>query len=230
MDDAPQIEASLAASQAALDSGKPFDLSELGFWRAVAAAKRDPSLRSTFGRRIAAIDRMAFERWALVKVPLRVGTWIMLTATTIALAVIGVAYAAADPWDGLLLVAGTVGLIVTTHGLGHLLVGAMSDIRFTHWFIGSVARPQPGVKIDYESYLAATAPQRARMHASGALVSKIVPFLMLGAAWGMDAQAWAWWILVLIGLGSIATDVLWSGKASDWKRYAREKRLADAGF
>ena len=64
----------------------------------------------------------------------------------------------------------------------------------------------------------------------GAVVTKAMPFLMLGAAWGMEAPAWSWIVLVAVGVGSIVTDVLWSVNTSDWKRYAREKRLAASGY
>ena len=228
--DATRIQETLAASESALASPGDLDLAATGFWAAVAAVKRDPELREEFGARIARIDDASLQRWALACVPVRVGTGIMAFGTAVGLGVIAVAYAAEDPWNGLLLVGGTGMLLVTTHGLAHLAVGAMSGIRFTHWFIGSVWRPQPGVKVDYESYLAVSASHRARMHASGAIVTKSLPFLLLGTAWGMHAPAWAWWVLIGIGVASVITDVLWSVGASDWKRYRREKRLADAGF
>ena len=228
--DPTQVQANLEAAESALASSADLDLQAVGFWAAVAAVKRDPQLRDRFGSRIARIDRDALQRWALACVPLRVGTWLMLFGTAVGLGLIGAAYSAREPWNGLLLVGGTGVLLVTTHGLAHLAIGAISGIRFTHWFIGSLVRPQPGVKVDYESYLAVPAARRARMHASGAIVTKSLPFLLLGAAWGMEAPAWAWWVLILIGVASVITDMLWSVSSSDWKRYRREKRLADAGF
>ncbi len=68
------------------------------------------------------------------------------------------------------------------------------------------------------------------MHAAGATVTKLVPFLMLGAAWGMSAPTWSWLLLLAIGVVSSITDALWSTKSSDWKRYRRERRLAEQGF
>lgn len=221
--DQAQLESTLSAAEAALASDDGVDLAALGFWKAVAAAKRDPNLRDRYATRIAAIDRKAFERWAFFHVPIRIGTWLMMAFTAVFIGVVGAAYYAPDPWDGLLLLGGTGGLLVTTHGLGHLGVGRAVGIRFTHWFIGTLLRPQPGVKIDYESYLHTPARRRALMHASGAVVTKSLPFLMLGAAWGMDAPAWAWWILGTAGVVTILTDVLWSVRSSDWKRYQRER-------
>lgn len=227
--DPTQIEMLLSSLEVDLAAGRTIDLRAAGFWKAVGAVKRDPALVEEFADRIAVIDRAAFEEWSWFRMGIRAGTWFMLVATAVALGVIGAAYAAPDPWDGLLLLAGTGALLVTTHGLGHLAVGAAFGIGFTHWFIGSVLRPQPGVKVDYSTYLRTPAAARAWMHASGAVVTKAMPFLMLGAAWGMEAPAWAWVALVAGGAVSIATDVLWSVSSSDWKRYARERRLAAEG-
>jgi hypothetical protein len=62
------------------------------------------------------------------------------------------------------------------------------------------------------------------MHASGAIVTKTIPFLLIGAAWGMEAPWWAWVALLAIGTVAIATDVAWSTNSSDWKKYRRERR------
>jgi hypothetical protein len=221
-----RLEELLAPAEAAVADGSP-PLAATGFWKAVAAAKRDASLRERYAARLAAIDRSAFEHWALLRIGIRPGTWIMLAATAVAIGIVGVAYAAPEPWDGILLLASTVGLVTTTHGLAHLAVGSIAGIKFTHWFIGSATRPQPGVKIDYESYLAAPARRRAQMHAAGAVVSKLMPFLLLGAALGMDAPLWAWVGLIIFGVVQVVTDLLWSVKASDWKRYQREMRYVD---
>jgi hypothetical protein len=84
------------------------------------------------------------------------------------------------------------------------------------------------VKLDYASYLRAPAFSRAWMHASGAIVTKIMPFAFIGAAVAAGVPDWVTWALVVIGLVSIGTDVLWSTKASDWKKYRREMALAQS--
>ena len=146
--------------------------------------------------------------------------------TIIGLAVIAIGYYVEEPWNGLLLLAGTGVLLLTTHGLGHLVVGRLVGIRFTHWFIAGLNRPQPGVKTDYASYLRVDPTRRAWMHASGALVTKAVPFLMFGAAWRMPAPAWSWFVLAAVGVVQIVTDVTISVKQSDWKKFRREMTIA----
>ncbi len=136
------------------------------------------------------------------------------------------AYYVEAPWNGLLLLAGTGVLVTTLHGLAHLSVGRLAGMRFTHWFIGSPTRPQPGVKVDYATYLRCPPRRRAWMHASGALATKAMPFLLLGAAWGAGVPAWTWWALIALGAAMIATDAAWSVKRSDWKKFKREMRVA----
>ena len=64
------------------------------------------------------------------------------------------------------------------------------------------------------------------MHASGAIVSKLVPFALIGAAVAADLPSWAVWLLPVIGGVTIVTDVLWSTKKSDWKKFSREMAFA----
>ncbi len=197
-------------------------LGSLGFWRAVAHLKRHPELVDEFADRVAAIDQEAFRRWAVVTVPLGVGTAVMAFLTLLGILVTGAAYYVAAPWNGLCVLAGTFILLVPTHGLGHLVVGWLLGIRFRYWFIGSWKRPQPGVKIDYASYLRASPRARAWMHAAGAIVTKLIPLLNLGAVWGSGAPAWTAWTLGVLFVVMVITDVLWSTKSSDWKKFKRE--------
>lgn len=219
-----EITTALDAGEAALAPDGPGNLSGTGFWKAVAAVKRNPGLADEFADRMARIDRAAFERWAFLVLPIRLGTALAIIGTVLGLGVITAGYYVDEPWNGLLLLAGTAIVLVPTHGLGHLVVGTRTGMRFTHWFIGTVRMPQPGVKVDYGTYLRAPASSRAWMHASGAIVTKAIPFLMIGAAWGMGAPGWAWAALLVIGVVTVATDVLWSTKSSDWKKFRRERR------
>jgi hypothetical protein len=61
------------------------------------------------------------------------------------------------------------------------------------------------------------------MHASGALVTKAIPFLLIPVAHLMSAAP-TWVPAALLGLGvmQIATDVAWSTRSSDWAKFRRE--------
>jgi hypothetical protein len=64
------------------------------------------------------------------------------------------------------------------------------------------------------------------MHAAGATATKLIPFLMVGAALAAGVPAWATWALVTVGVATVITDILWSTKASDWKKFQREMAFA----
>jgi hypothetical protein len=219
------IEARLGAADAAVEAGR--SLAGTGFWAAVEEVKREPALASQYADRIAGIDQRAFADWPLVVIPIGLGTVLALIATGVGLALVGLSYLAdSSPTDIVLFYLGLVVLLGSTHGLGHLLVGRIVGIRFTHWFVAQVSRPQPGVKVDYATYLRTPARSRAWMHASGAITTKLIPFLLIGAAVAAGLPAWAVWALPVLGVAMIITDIAWSTKASDWRKFRREMGLA----
>lgn len=222
----PAIEESLARAEVALASGQ--GLSGTGFWKAVSEVKRRPELVDRYADRIAAIDRQVHRRRALLVVPFLPGTVIAVAAMVAGLVLVGLAYRLSGGAAVLVFLLGFVALIATTHGLGHLVVGRLLGIRFTDWYIAAVIRPQPGVKVDYSSYLRTNPRRRAWMHASGALVTKTLPFLLIGAVVAADLPGWLVWALVGFGLLQLVTDLVWSTKSSDWKRFRRELESAQS--
>jgi len=214
------IEATLEAAEGAVASRSP--VGPTGFWKAVGAVKRDPELVDRYADRIARIDRAALKDWALVTVPLWLGNVLVIGACLLGLVLVAWAYSLSDVSAALVFLFGFGVLLVTTHGLAHLVVGGLLGMRFTHWFIGTISRPQPGVKVDYATYLRAPPASRAWMHASGAIFTKIVPFAMLGAAFAADLPVWAIVLLVVVGVAQIVIDIRWSTRASDWKKFRRE--------
>lgn len=203
-------------------------LSGTGFWQAVSAVKRQPELADRYAGRIAEIDRAAHRDWAVLIIPLWLGTTLAVLAVAIGLALVWWAYYLDGGAGVLSFLAGVGVLIAATHGLAHLVVGRLLGIRFDYWFVGEVRGPQPGVKVDYDSYLRTGARRRAWMHASGALVTKSIPFLFIGAAIGANLPAWVMWALLGMGVATILTDVFWSTKTSDWKKFKREMGFAQS--
>lgn len=222
MDDA-EITETLRIAEAAVKQGEP--LGPTGFWRAVAAVKADPAMIEAHADRIGVIDSTAFRDWALMTVPLWIGNMVMAGGALLGLALIAWAYTLEGNTAGVVFLLGFGAILVTTHSLGHLLVGTLLGIRFTRWFVGAIRRPTPGVKLDYASYLRAAPTSRAWMHASGAIVTKLVPFALIGAALAAAVPTWVVWVLVVVGIAQVITDVLWSTKASDWKKYRREMKF-----
>ena len=219
-----EIQQILDAAEEAVAEGDP--LGPTGFWRAVAAVKSDPELIETYADWIARIDKAAFRQWALVTVPLWSGNVIMIGGTVVGFLLIWWAYNIGDFLSGLVFLAGFAVLLTTSHSLTHLIVGSLQGMRFIGWFIGSIKRPQPGVKLDYASYLRTPPRSRAWMHASGAIVTKAIPFLLLGAAWGADVPLWAVLVMLGVGVAQIVTDIVWSTRSSDWMKFQREMSFA----
>lgn len=219
--DPEEIDQALTAIEKQIDAGDIPDLGQTGFWRTVRALKTDPSVVDRFAGRIGEIDHTVFAAWARVTIPIRVGTGLAILG-----AVIGISLVAASSmlpqWNGIVFLAGTGVMIGTTHGLGHIAAGYFGGIRFTSWFVGR-GRPQPGVKTEYASYLEASPRARAWMHASGAIVTKAIPFLLLPVAMLTTAiPIWVSVILVILGIAQIITDIVWSTKSSDWAKFRRE--------
>ncbi len=217
--------------EAAVTSGGA-DLKALGFWPIVATVKRDRALIVAHAEQIGRIDAVAFRafvgRW---RISAGLGTALLLIG-----ALVGVAAAVAgttvdDPlWAGLLLIAAGAIWTVTLHSPAHHLVGWLAGIRFTDYFVGGPPPPRPGIKTDYATYLRADPGSRAWMHASGAIATKIAPFLALAFVPGSEAPWWASAVLVALGVLQIVTDALFSVKSSDWKKVRRERAVARAGL
>ena len=220
-----EIDAALDAAEAAVDGPEPIALDGTGYWRVVALLKRDRSLLDRYVDRVGTIDQAAFRSWAPIVVPFWPGTILAILGTMSGLVLIGIAYGVGDPWNGVLFLVGTGALLVATHGLGHLGVGTVLGIRFTVWFAG-FRTPQPGIKIDYATYLRAPARHRAWMHAAGAIVTKAIPFLLIPAALIARVPFWATALLIILGVAQVFTDALWSVKSSDWSKYRREMAIA----
>jgi hypothetical protein len=220
------IERILAACDDAFERGGHPDLGRLGFWKVVAAAKRDSFFVEAYGERIADIDRRAFRRAVRFRAPAAVGATVLVVGLLVGLALLVLAPAFPHPWLDLVLLAGFGAVDLVTHGLAHLFVGAAVGIRFTDWFFIFPSKPQPGFKTDYASYLRAPARSRAWMHAAGAITTKLVPFLVLPYAIAARADAWTIWVLLAIGIIQIVVDLLFSVRTSDWKRFRREMRAA----
>ena len=222
------IDRTLVDCEQQLQAGQTPDLRVLGFWRAVAAVKRRRELVDRYATRIAAIDRQVFRRRVRLAFPVGLGVIALDVGLFGGLLLLGIAIAVDHPWREILVLIAAGALDASTHGLAHLAVGTLVGIDFTDWFVDLPKRPQPGFKIDYASYLRAAPRQRAWMHAAGAIATKLTPFLIVPYALAIDTDTWAVLLLAALGVIQIVTDLLFSVKASDWKKFRREMRLARA--
>lgn len=223
--DRQAVEQALDRAQAALDEGGRLD--GTGFWKAVGAARRDAALAEEYAGRMALIDRRAFEQGVRLRVPAAAGTSVLAAGTVAGVAAMALSSGISDRRWRSVVFLGAFGVIdVTTHSLAHWLVGRLMGMRFTHYFLGGPPPPRPGAKLDYATYLMVPPRKRAAMHASGAVVTKVVPFALIPVARSLDLPSWVVYLLVVIGIGQVVTDILVSTKSSDWKKVKRELRAA----
>ena len=222
-----EILAAMDRAEARLAAGR--NLKGSGFWRVVDYLRSHPEDARRYARRAARIDRAAFEQGVRLRVPEAIGTSVLALGTLAGVAAIVISASIGDSTVRTLMFLGSVGtLLITTHSLTHWIVGRMMGIRFTHFFLGGPPPPRPGAKMDYDSYLLVSPKRRAVMHASGAVVTKIIPFAMLPVAASLGVESWASYGLIVVGVGQIITDVLFSTKTSDWKKVKREMKAARA--
>jgi len=222
-----QIAEILQQCKFALLSGEPVDLRRLGFWRAVRAVKLHPEWNEQFAESIGEVDRAAFLRRVQPVYPVALGAALLGTGTALGIGLLAETFDVPRPWRGLTLLAGAATLLGATHGLTHFLVGKLAGMSFVGWFLNGPLKVEPSLKIDEASYLKTPPRQRAWMHASGAIVTKLVPFACLGVGAAARVPAWTKAILTIIGVVQVATDVLFSTKNGDWSRFSREMRVAD---
>jgi len=212
--------------ESAVEAGQT-DLSGLGFWRLLRRVKVEPVLAEHWADQAGRIDRKAFEARVRFRFPVWFGNLVLLIGVLFGAAAIVYGMRCDNPTvAGLSFVVAGGAWSVCVHDLAHWAVGRLAGISFLAYDIGGSFPPWPGLKIDYASYLRTSPGARAWMHASGALATKIAPFVALGFCLAADGPTWAAWVLAGIGAFQIATDILFSRKSSDWKRVARERALA----
>jgi hypothetical protein len=212
--------------QAAVEAGQT-DLRALGFWRLLAKVKADQALAAHWAERAGRIDRRAFETGVRFRLPVWFGNLVLV----LGIAAGGVAVAIALTTDspelaGWALELAALDWSASFHTPAHWVVGRIVGIRFLAYFVHDLIPPVPGLKIDYETYLRTPPEARAWMHASGAIASKIGPFLALAFWPSSVAPPWAAWVILGYGVLIVATDVFISTRKSDWKRFRREMRIA----
>jgi hypothetical protein len=220
------LQESFSRIQAAVDEGRT-DLRDLGYGRLLRQVKADPMLSAHWAEQVGRIDRKLFELRRRFRLPVWLGNLILLAGTAIGAGAIVLSTRLDDEvLAGLALVASAGILAVSVHDLAHWVMGRLAGMRFLAYFLDGPFRVQPGLKTDYASYLRAQPGERAVMHASGAVASKVAPFVSAAFWPATEGPAWALWIVLGIGVVQIVTDVTWSTRRSDWMKAGRERRIA----
>jgi hypothetical protein len=222
------VGARLDAIEAAVEAGSN-DLSALGFWRLVAEVKGDRVLIDEHADQIGRIDTLAFHARVRGRVPVWAGNLVLVLGVAVGAGFVALAFASDTAWiKGLSLIVAAVIWSIGVHGPAHYVTGRILDMRFTDYFLGGPPPPRPGLKTNLGTYLKVDAASRAWFHASGAIATKLAPFLALAFWPGSGSPWWSAMILLLLGVGQILTDLTLSVKTSDWKRFLRERAVARA--
>ena len=226
MSDQEGFPAEFERIEAAVEAGQT-DLRTLGFWRLLAKVKADPVLAHHWAEQAGRIDRKAFEARVRFHVPVWFGNAVLLVGTLVGAAAVALALTTdSEELAGLALVFAALDWSATFHVPAHWLVGRVIGMRFLAYYVRDLIPPVPGLKIDYATYLRVDPEARAWMHASGAIASKIAPFLALAFWPASGAPGWAGWAIAGYGILILGTDVFISTRKSDWKRFRREMRIA----
>ncbi len=224
--DPGEIGADLDRIEAAAAAGNT-DLGTLGFWAVVKRVKLDRFLVDEHADQIGRIDTAAFRAGIRLRVPVWAGNLLMALGSIAGALAVGAAFVWQTPlWKGLALVAAGAIWSFSLHSPTHWLVGYMIGIRWTDYFLGGPPPPRPGLKSDYGTYLRADPDSRAWMHASGAIATKLAPFIALAFWPASNAPWWSAAVLAALGALQITTDLALSTKTSDWKKFRREKAIA----
>ena len=123
-----------------------------------------------------------------------------------------------SPW---MLYISALVLMATLHPIAHYLTGALSDIRFTHYYLNGPAKVEPTLRIDHVSYLKASGKQRALMHISGVLGTLAAPLIAALIAVNKSANTAAFNLFILFLL-LIIFELLTSTKIGDLMKAKRE--------
>jgi hypothetical protein len=202
------------------------DLAELGFWRLVGTIKRDPVMLIELADQVGRIDRDSFRARVRLRVPVWLGTVAMFAVVLVGVAAIVFASIRTGLLAGLALLVAGGAWSLGIHSPAHQAYAWFSGIGVTDYFLGGPPPPRPGVKTDYASYLRTDPSRRAWFHASGALATKVAPFVAVALSPLTNAPGWA--VIVMAGYGvlQIVTDVAFSTRTGDWKKYRRERAIA----
>jgi hypothetical protein len=202
------------------------DLRALGFWRVVGRIKRDQVAVATYADQVAMIDTHVFRSAVRTRVRPWIGLAALLLVAAAGIAAVVAASVLTGMWAGAALVAAGVAWSIGWHVPAHAFVGWLAGIRSTDVSLGGPPPPRPGLKTDYGTYLRAEPALRVWFHASGAIATKLAPFVALALWPATNAPGWAAWILLAVGIVQIATDIAFSRNSSDWKKVARERAVA----
>jgi hypothetical protein len=185
------------------------------FWGIIDQVKRDRIKDDEVLGLIAGISQKRFREKVSFTLSVPVGNLLELALT---IAAIVLAFLVNSDW---MLYISALVLLTTLHPLSHYLTGTLLGIKFVRYYLNGPAKFEPTLKIDYFSYLKASAKARALMHASGVIGTLIGPLVAAAIALSKGASVAASYLFLLF-LALIVFELLTSTKTGDLMRAKRE--------
>ena len=129
-----------------------------------------------------------------------------------------------------------------SHDLAHHLVGKIFGIRFSYYYIGrsSITKlripvisevlakiPVLGIKIDSTSLAEVAPSRRGLMHASGAVSSMILPWIVVSTVYRLE-PFWVGALFTLLTIGNMIFTFYFSSRVGDLYRARRVRTFESA--
>ncbi|MBI4132570.1 MAG: hypothetical protein HY473_00515 [Candidatus Sungbacteria bacterium] len=133
------------------------------FFELIRAFKNSPELLRSHAKSLGELNREIFLASHRV---FPVG-WGALAEILILVVSIAAGLAAILAKEPALIVIAQIGTVIALHPLLHLLAGTLMGIRFLGFYLNGPLRIEPGVKVDYETFLLRTGRRRALFFLAG---------------------------------------------------------------
>ncbi len=176
--DTGEIEEVLNKVKAELSQGNYGAAGNLGFWRVVRVAKKNPEIGENFAEMIGEIDRLLFESKAWIKLDYRTGTIIELIGAVIGVFLLYFGATLTGIESTIFYVASAVVLMTALHPISHIIAAKLFGIKFHFYYPNGPEKVLPTLKVDYSTYLKTPPKSRALFHLVGAVNSVLVTFLV----------------------------------------------------
>jgi len=148
------------------------------FYALVKEIRKEPGAISTYAGRLGEINRLIFFSEHRFRVPMVLGTGIELLVFFLAA---GLGSATILQENSLAIVVAQVLTVSTLHPLAHVLAGKSLGMGFLGYYFNGPMKIEPGVKVDYASFLVRTSKERAFFFFAGVLGTLIPAFFWLMA-------------------------------------------------
>jgi len=211
-----------------------YALKKLGFWEIVEEAKKNREIALKYGKKIAEINRLVFEKKWKRKYNVQFGLIILFLISVFCIFSYPLTIGNKLYLSIYFPLASFI-LSATLHPITQYLVGRMLGIRFIYIYLRGIyifsrnskgkIHIEPALKLDYESYLNATPLKRAIMHVSGTFVTIAIVFFFFIESFYFELFDWSRIICGIIAISYLLTEIIYSPRYAAWKHFKEEIKI-----